>query len=214
HRRRQRDGRALRDPRRLRRRVLLPGHVRDLRRGRRALSVPGAVRALGLRRDPRDPLASQTEARDDRDGRGDPGAARPVRARGATLRARLRLGGRRSVAPRARGGPCPGSFCPARGLWRWGAEGRASGEKKQKAESRRQKEEMRLAFLPSAFSLLLSFFSCGPSGPGGLAPVSVPDSEAGCIGGQRAWKLEVLDRRAERRETERVTALVADSIRK
>src|SRR5262249_30276533 len=61
---------------------------------------------------------------------------------------------------------------------------------------------------------LLSSSSCGPTGPGGLAPVSVPDSEAGCIGGQRAWKLEVLDRRAERRETERVTALVADSIRK
>lgn len=34
------------------------------------------------------------------------------------------------------------------------------------------------------------------------------------MGGRNDWKLEVLDRRAERRESEKVTALVADSIRR
>ena len=38
--------------------------------------------------------------------------------------------------------------------------------------------------------------------------------ENACPGGSRAWKLEVLDQRAERRESEKVTALVADSIRR
>lgn len=75
--------------------------------------------------------------------------------------------------------------------------------------------------LPSAagvplFVLLLISLSarCGPSGPGGLKPLAAPDVEAGCPGGRPGWKLEVLDRRAERRETEKVTALVADSIRR
>ena len=73
----------------------------------------------------------------------------------------------------------------------------------------------RILRLPSALSLLLSLSaSCGPSGPGGLKPIAAPDLEAGCPGGRATWRLEVLDRRAERRETEKVTALVADSIRK
>ncbi|MGH9316820.1 MAG: hypothetical protein ACRD1P_06920 [Thermoanaerobaculia bacterium] len=62
--------------------------------------------------------------------------------------------------------------------------------------------------------LLLTCFSCGPSGPGGLKPVSAPDPETACPGGRTSWKLEVLDRRANRRESEKVTALVADSIRR
>jgi hypothetical protein len=56
--------------------------------------------------------------------------------------------------------------------------------------------------------------ACGPTGPGGLTPISAPDAEAGCIAGRTAWKLEVLDRRAQRRESEKVTALVANSIRR
>lgn len=56
--------------------------------------------------------------------------------------------------------------------------------------------------------------ACGPSGPGGLKPIAAPDPEAGCIGGRPLWRLEVLDRRVERRESERVTALVAESIRR
>ena len=67
--------------------------------------------------------------------------------------------------------------------------------------------------LPAVSCVLLSFSNCGPSGPGSLRPVSAPDAETGCPGGRSAWKLDVLDRRAERRETDKVTALVADSIR-
>ena len=69
-------------------------------------------------------------------------------------------------------------------------------------------------WLPSAFCLLLSLLSCGPTGPGGLAPIAAPDVESPCPGGRKAWKLEVLDRRAERRESVNVTALVANSIRR
>lgn len=65
-----------------------------------------------------------------------------------------------------------------------------------------------LAFIASGAA------ACGPSGPGGLTPITAPDAEAGCIGGRTTWKLEVLDRRAERRESEKVTALVANSIRR
>jgi hypothetical protein len=76
------------------------------------------------------------------------------------------------------------------------------------------KRGFRRTLLPSAFCLLLSFANCGPSGPGGLKPLAAPDVETGCPGRRAAWNLEVLDRRAERRETEKVTALVADSIRR
>ena len=44
--------------------------------------------------------------------------------------------------------------------------------------------------------------------------MAAPDIEAGCPGGRPGWRLEILDRRADRRETEKVTALVADSIRR
>ena len=69
-------------------------------------------------------------------------------------------------------------------------------------------------WLLSAFCLLLSFLSCGPSGPGSLKPLAAPDPDTACPGGRSSWKLEVLDRRANRRESEKVTALVADSIRR
>jgi hypothetical protein len=68
--------------------------------------------------------------------------------------------------------------------------------------------------LLSAFCLLVSSLSCGPSGPGSLKPLAAPDPDTACPGGRGSWKLEVLDRRAERRATEKVTALVADSIRR
>jgi hypothetical protein len=73
---------------------------------------------------------------------------------------------------------------------------------------------MNARFSGIALGLLLSACACGPSGPGGLKPVSAPDVETGCPGGRDGWRLEVLDRRAERRETDKVTALVADSIRR
>jgi hypothetical protein len=68
--------------------------------------------------------------------------------------------------------------------------------------------------LPTVYCLLLSALSCGPTGPGGLKPITAPDAEVPCPGGRTTWKLEVLDRRAERRESDKVTALVANSIRR
>ena len=68
--------------------------------------------------------------------------------------------------------------------------------------------------LPTACCLLLTALSCGPTGPGGLKPITAPDAEVPCPGGRTTWKLEVLDRRVERRESDKVTALVANSIRR
>ncbi len=90
-------------------------------------------------------------------------------------------------------------------------------DRKQKTESRKREEEMKRSILRAALPVglcLLTSSRCGPSGPGGLKPVSAPDAEAACPGGRSSWKLDVLDRRAERRDSEKVTALVADSIRK
>lgn len=73
---------------------------------------------------------------------------------------------------------------------------------------------MRKPLLTSAFCLLLTSLACGPSGPGGLKPIAAPDAATPCPAGRKTWRLEVLDRRADRRESGRVTALVADSIRR
>jgi hypothetical protein len=73
---------------------------------------------------------------------------------------------------------------------------------------------MRKPLWPAALYLLLTALACGPTGPGGLKPIAAPDASTPCPAGRKTWRLEVLDRRAERRESERVTALVADSIRR
>lgn len=73
---------------------------------------------------------------------------------------------------------------------------------------------MRTTLLPFTVCLLFSSLACGPTGPGGLKPVAAPDASTPCPGGRRTWRLEVLDRRADRRESGRVTSLVADSIRR
>ena len=73
---------------------------------------------------------------------------------------------------------------------------------------------MRRLMPPAALCLLLTSLACGPTGPGGLKPIAAPDASTPCPAGRKTWRLEVLDRRAERRESERVTTLVADSIRR
>lgn len=59
---------------------------------------------------------------------------------------------------------------------------------------------------------VLATAACGSAG--GLSPVSYPDPSAPCPAGRTGWKLEVLDRRAERDRSEAVVALIGDSIRR
>jgi hypothetical protein len=54
--------------------------------------------------------------------------------------------------------------------------------------------------------------ACGSAG--GLSPVAYPDPAAACPAGRTGWKLEVLDRRAERESSEGVVALIGESIRR
>jgi hypothetical protein len=51
--------------------------------------------------------------------------------------------------------------------------------------------------------------SCGPPA---LQPIAARDPEAACPGSWTAWSLEILDRRAEREASERLVALLRDSI--
>jgi hypothetical protein len=63
----------------------------------------------------------------------------------------------------------------------------------------------------AAVAALLLAAACGPPK---IKPVGTNDPEAGCPGGRKEWSLEVLDRRADREASERVVALVRDSITK
>lgn len=65
-----------------------------------------------------------------------------------------------------------------------------------------------------AFVLLVAALATGCSSTMGLAPVAYPDSEAPCPAGRAGWKLEVLDRRAQRDSSTGVVALIGDSIRR
>jgi len=66
------------------------------------------------------------------------------------------------------------------------------------------------AMVPATFAALaLAAISCGPPT---IKPVSNPDPGTACPGGSSVWSLEVLDRRAEREASEKVVALLRDSI--
>jgi hypothetical protein len=54
-------------------------------------------------------------------------------------------------------------------------------------------------------------FSCGPPT---LPPVYEPDPGIACPGRWTAWSLEILDRRADREGSEKLVALLGDSVRK
>ena len=61
--------------------------------------------------------------------------------------------------------------------------------------------------------LLLASLSTA-CGPPTLKPTASPDPQVACPGGWTSWSLEVLDRRAEREASEKVVALLTDSIEK
>jgi hypothetical protein len=64
-----------------------------------------------------------------------------------------------------------------------------------------------------SIGLLLSVFvvACGPPT---LRPTGSPDPEVACPGSWTSWSLEVLDRRAKREASDKVVALLSDSIKK
>jgi hypothetical protein len=64
---------------------------------------------------------------------------------------------------------------------------------------------------PAAFfPLVLLVISCNSTA--GVKPVASPDPDNQCLGGRVNWRLQVLDQRAQRRESEQVVALVRDSL--
>jgi hypothetical protein len=60
--------------------------------------------------------------------------------------------------------------------------------------------------------LLLAAVGLGCADTAGWKPVTYPDPGVACPGGQTAWKLEILDRRVDRRDEARTVAIVRDSI--
>jgi hypothetical protein len=69
--------------------------------------------------------------------------------------------------------------------------------------------------VPGSLALAIALFAtaCGSSTEG-LAPVAYPDPSGVCPVGKTGWKLEVLDRRAERQNSEGVVTLIGESIRR
>lgn len=69
--------------------------------------------------------------------------------------------------------------------------------------------------IQSSLAVLLVLFAtaCGTATEG-LAPLAYPDPSGVCPAGKTGWKLEVLDRRAERSNSEDVVALIGESVRR
>lgn len=65
--------------------------------------------------------------------------------------------------------------------------------------------------LAAVLTTVLLSAGCG-SAP--VRSVSFPDAEVPCPGGRASWDLQVLDRRADREDTERAIGTVRDAIRK
>jgi hypothetical protein len=66
----------------------------------------------------------------------------------------------------------------------------------------------------SRLALLFAVFATACGATEGLSPVAYPDPAAPCPAGRASWKLEVLDRRAERSGSEGIVALIGESIRR
>lgn len=69
--------------------------------------------------------------------------------------------------------------------------------------------------IQSSLVVLLALLAtaCG-SATEGLAPVAYPDPSGVCPVGKTGWRLEVLDRRAERPNSEDVVTLIGESVRR
>lgn len=61
--------------------------------------------------------------------------------------------------------------------------------------------------------LLLYAASCAPA-TSGLKPVGASEAQNACPGGRLTWNLAITDLRAERKDTDRVLALIRDSLSK
>lgn len=61
---------------------------------------------------------------------------------------------------------------------------------------------------------LTSMVLAGAAGCGttSLTPVAYPEPEVGCPAGRVSWRLEIADQRAERRDSERLTSLIRESL--
>ena len=60
-------------------------------------------------------------------------------------------------------------------------------------------------------SLLLAVASCAPASKD-LKPVGASDTSTACPGGRLSWKLQISDLRADRADSERVAALIRQSL--
>ena len=67
--------------------------------------------------------------------------------------------------------------------------------------------------IPAAAVLTFGVLAAG-CGSAPVRPVSFPDAEVPCPGGRTSWDLQVLDRRADREDTDRAVGTVSDAIRK
>ncbi|MEO8431851.1 MAG: hypothetical protein ABI592_10115 [Acidobacteriota bacterium] len=68
----------------------------------------------------------------------------------------------------------------------------------------------RVSALVSLAALLTAGAGCSVS----VAPVVSPDPTVACPGGVLAWRLEIADQRADRRDTEKVVTAIRESIAK
>ena len=62
--------------------------------------------------------------------------------------------------------------------------------------------------------LASGILAAGCSGSAPVRPVSFPDTEVPCPGGRTSWDLQVLDRRADREDTERAVGAVRNGLAK
>lgn len=65
---------------------------------------------------------------------------------------------------------------------------------------------------PTAMVLLLAGAGLGCAGAAGWKTISYPDPQVSCPGGRAAWNLEILDRRASRRDEERAVSILRESL--
>lgn len=71
------------------------------------------------------------------------------------------------------------------------------------------KDSLRMFRVVPALLLVALCLSCAGAT---LRPLAYPDPEAPCPGGRINWRLEIADQRADRRDSERITGLLKESL--